>query len=163
MQTIEEIRSENLRRLVDEGWTQASISRKMQRATTQVNGWFGKSAPRAISSASARELEVAVGKPRGWLDNRHVDRDQVVRLDPERILEAKAYARDSLAVEGITFDPDGHVEVFIAAYAHATEFTPESRDRLNAIVTEAAARTVGGSSGKSSSTASAGKRSSGRA
>lgn len=71
METIEGIRRANLQRLLDEGLRQADIARAMNKSTKQVNQWFGKGSARAMSSATARELEAAIGKPRGWLDNLH--------------------------------------------------------------------------------------------
>ena len=69
METIEEIRQRNLRALLEEGLSQAEIGRAMNKSAKQVSQWFGKGSARAMSSATARQLETAVGKPRGWLDN----------------------------------------------------------------------------------------------
>lgn len=69
MLTVEEIRATNLRVLVSQGHTQARISVAMNKSPKQVNQWFGKGSKRAISSATCRELEAAVAKPRGWMDN----------------------------------------------------------------------------------------------
>ena len=79
MKTIEEIRQANLRLLLADGLRQADIASAMNKSPKQVSQWFGKGSARAISSALARELEAAIGKPRGWLDNPH---DSVVVVQP---------------------------------------------------------------------------------
>ncbi|MFV5212808.1 hypothetical protein ACLIIZ_03655 [Azonexus caeni] len=77
MKTIEEIRLDNLRALVNEaggvtrfaetsGKQQAQISQLLNRAKDSKTG-----KPKAIGSSQARELEKAANKETGWLDNDH--------------------------------------------------------------------------------------------
>jgi len=76
MRTVEEIRLERLRDLVKEAGSIANLNRKANRnerdATISqiLNRWAGKSGkPKELGSDMARELEAAMDKPRGWMDN----------------------------------------------------------------------------------------------
>jgi hypothetical protein len=85
MKTIEEIRLENLVTLRSNFPSERQFAIKLDKLPNQVNQWFGKGAARSIQSESAREVEVVMGKPRGWLDNDH---SQLARLTPETIAQA---------------------------------------------------------------------------
>ncbi|WP_454674859.1 hypothetical protein [Achromobacter pestifer] len=76
MKTVEEIRLDRLRELVAEAGSIANLNRAAKRnerdATISqiLNRWSGKSGkPKELGSDMARELEVAMNKPRGWMDN----------------------------------------------------------------------------------------------
>lgn len=76
MKTVEEIRLEKLKGLVQAAGSIASLNRMAGRnerdATISqiLNRWTGKTGkPKELGSTMARELESATGKPRGWMDN----------------------------------------------------------------------------------------------
>ena len=76
MKTVEEIRLDRLRDLVAEAGSIANLNRAAKRnerdATISqiLNRWAGKSGkPKELGSDMARELERAMDKPRGWMDN----------------------------------------------------------------------------------------------
>jgi hypothetical protein len=94
MKTIEEIRHTNLLALiVNAGSTQsvASAAKKAhsqisQIATRQPHSKTGK--PRNIGSRMARELEVAMHKPVGWMDQPHLTDDEALQAKVDRMVEA---------------------------------------------------------------------------
>jgi len=69
VKTTEEIRLENLKALRSEFRFQSEIAEKVQKSRAQVHQWL--SGVRSIGHKAAREVEVALGKPAGWLDNDH--------------------------------------------------------------------------------------------
>lgn len=77
MPTSDEIRRTNLLRLVEEHGTQTALADVLDVSTAQLNQWINGAKDsktgkrRGISDDKAREIERAVGKPRGWLDNVH--------------------------------------------------------------------------------------------
>lgn len=68
LKTVEEIRLGKLRKEIKERGHggQAQIARAMGSSPTQIQQWL--KGVRTISSASARRLERAIGKPTGWMD-----------------------------------------------------------------------------------------------
>ncbi|WP_234192676.1 S24 family peptidase [Pseudacidovorax sp. NFM-22] len=75
MKTVETIRRERLLELVREHRTAAGLSKLINKAPAQISQWVNQSVdsksgkPRAMSGAIAREIEAALGKPTGWMDN----------------------------------------------------------------------------------------------
>lgn len=76
MKTVEEIRRARLRQLVEEVGSAAEINRRsgrnerdstLSQILNQAKGSSGK--PKYMGSTLARDLEKAMGKPRGWMDN----------------------------------------------------------------------------------------------
>lgn len=76
MRTIEEIRRIRLKMLVKEAGSAAALNRAAERnerdstisqILNQAAGTSGK--PKELGSSMARDLEKAMGKPRGWMDN----------------------------------------------------------------------------------------------
>lgn len=76
MRTIEEIRRLQLKALVEEAGSAAALNRiagRNERDSTisqilnQSPGTSGK--PKELGSTLARDLEIAMRKPRGWMDN----------------------------------------------------------------------------------------------
>jgi hypothetical protein len=84
MRTIDEIRRANLEILLSEAGSQAEIGRRIDRTPNQVNQWFGKGSSRNIGDKSARELEVAFDKPKGWMDQDHNSESQSAGRVPEK-------------------------------------------------------------------------------
>jgi putative phage repressor len=73
MQTIEETRRGNLKRLIDEYGSQVALSRQINKAPAQISQWLNGSPsttgkPRSFKASTAREIETLTGKPEGWLD-----------------------------------------------------------------------------------------------
>jgi hypothetical protein len=75
--TNDEIRRENLRILVSETGGVAKLADRLGISGSQVSQWKNASPdsktgkPRAMQDESARRLENACGKPRGWMDQQH--------------------------------------------------------------------------------------------
>ena len=90
MKTIEEIRRENLNILIGEFPSAASFSEKIGKSPSQVSQWKNSSIdsksgkPRNIDSETAREIEKALEKEKGWMDHDHSDigLEQFKKLDP---------------------------------------------------------------------------------
>lgn len=79
MNSIDEIRTNNLRLLSDEQGGVGRLAHAIGREPSQVSQWLNRSPnhgtgkPRVISTRSCRVVEKELGKPDGWMD-----RDQVV-------------------------------------------------------------------------------------
>ena len=75
---IDAIRLRNLQRIIDEDFKgkRGELARAVGKAETQIGRFFfaGKN-HRNIGKSIAREIEVAAGKPEGWLDIEHIDTD----------------------------------------------------------------------------------------
>lgn len=71
---VEEIRVDNLKRLVLEHKTVHAVAETLGKDDSQVSQWLNRSTnsgtgkPRNISARSARAIEVAFFKPVGWMD-----------------------------------------------------------------------------------------------
>lgn len=75
MPPVDVIRRENLKRLASEYTSVANLAKVLGRSSSQVSQWINANKdsktgkPRTISSASARMIETACGKPQGWMDH----------------------------------------------------------------------------------------------
>lgn len=77
MKTVEEIRLQRLKMLIDEYGSAANLSRAAQREPRDstfsqiLNGSSGSKSgkPKTMGSELARALELALAKPKGWMDN----------------------------------------------------------------------------------------------
>jgi SOS-response transcriptional repressor LexA len=74
MKTNDSIRLQNLSLLIREAGGTSAFARKIGRSQSQVSQWLNSSPdsktgkPRSFNDASARLIEVATGKPVGWID-----------------------------------------------------------------------------------------------
>lgn len=75
MKTVKEIRLENARLLVREAGGQKGMIEKTGRSQSQISQLMGDNAEKPIGDSIARSLEKACGKPRGWLDQDHAERN----------------------------------------------------------------------------------------
>lgn len=77
MKTIEDIRHENLLAVVADLGSNKALADLIQKDPAQVSQWINKSPnsktgkPRNVSSETARLIELATGKPTGWMDAPH--------------------------------------------------------------------------------------------
>lgn len=77
MKMIDELRAENLARLAHELGSVAALAARLSRSESQVSQWINRSInsgtgkPRSMRSDTARWIEEATNKPRGWLDLDH--------------------------------------------------------------------------------------------
>lgn len=77
MTTIDQIYRDNLRLLVKEIGTQEALAEAIDKAPAQLSQWINGSKdsktgkPRALSRATARDIENKLGKPEGWMDQPH--------------------------------------------------------------------------------------------
>lgn len=74
VQTIEAVNRERLALLIKEAGSQRALSEKTGKSPAQISQWLNASKdsksgkPRAMDSATRRELERKCGKPEGWMD-----------------------------------------------------------------------------------------------
>jgi hypothetical protein len=68
MKLLADIRRENFEALAQEAGSQAALARRIGKDKNQVNQWLGRGKARNMSSESAREIESAMLKPHGWMD-----------------------------------------------------------------------------------------------
>jgi transcriptional regulator with XRE-family HTH domain len=109
---VKEIRIEKLRELLREHRNnKAALARTLHKAPAQVSQWFN--GVRSITEESAREIEAAARRPRGWLDQLDDDGesprssmvlDEAIRsLGPEARREALDFIRYKLERARATF------------------------------------------------------------
>lgn len=98
MKLIDDIRAENLKRLVEEFGSLKALAERLGKSESQVSQWvnrsinFGTGKPRGMRSATARAVEVACCKPEGWLD--------VLREEPLDAPESTSTQHNSNAEPG---------------------------------------------------------------
>lgn len=103
VKTNAEIRLENARRLADELGRMADFARLLGMSDSQMGQLIGRSPVRNIGPRVARRMEIAGGKPEGWLDVEHQDvapgslRDLQLQ-EARRILEGMSDAELSRAL-----------------------------------------------------------------
>ena len=74
MKTIEETYRQRLQMLIDEYGGQGKLSEAINKSASQISQWLNASPdsrtgkPRSLKSETAREIEIATGKPRAWFD-----------------------------------------------------------------------------------------------
>lgn len=74
MKTIEETYRDRLKMLISEYGSQNALAHVINKSATQISQWLNASPdsktgrPRAIKSDTAREIEIATGKPYAWFD-----------------------------------------------------------------------------------------------
>ncbi len=91
MKTVEEVRRENLARLVAEAGGVARLAERLGRSPSQISQWLNASLdsktkkPRTISGRSARLIEARVGKAKGWMDQDHTCQPTVPVADQSDI------------------------------------------------------------------------------
>lgn len=77
MKTVDVIRRENLHIISAESGGPGQLADDLCKSKPQISQWLNASPdsktgkPRAISNASAREIEQKKGKPTGWMDVPH--------------------------------------------------------------------------------------------
>lgn len=81
MKSIEQIRQENLKSLVNSAGGVGKFSENVGKSQAQVSQWLvGSRMPsgkqRSISSESAREMEAVLGIQKNWLDHEHQEADE---------------------------------------------------------------------------------------
>jgi len=67
------IRLINAENLKEQCNSTAGFARKLGKSPTQVRHWFNPNVNKNIGNKIAREIEVAFGKPHGWMDSIHDD------------------------------------------------------------------------------------------
>ena len=74
MKTIEETYRQRLQMLIDEYGGQGKLSEAINKSASQISQWLNATPdsrtgkPRSLKSETAREIEMATGKPRAWFD-----------------------------------------------------------------------------------------------
>ncbi len=88
MKTIEEIRHARLLELIEQFPTLQALADSLGRKAAQVSQWKNRykrstGGVHNIDSDSARNIELKLGKPRGWMDCEHEPRTRRARAAPE--------------------------------------------------------------------------------
>ena len=84
MKTIEETYRERLQLLINEYGSQQELAQMIDKSASQISQWLNGSPdsktgkPRSLKSDTAREIEKALNKPRGWFDQ---PLDAIVELE----------------------------------------------------------------------------------
>lgn len=79
MKTIDDIRTDNLKALVQQHGGTNKFAEKIGKGAAQVSQWVNRSAnsitgrPRVVSTASCRAIEAELELPFGWMDTEHDD------------------------------------------------------------------------------------------
>lgn len=122
MKPIRDIRRERLAELVAEIGGQSAVAEKLHKDKNQVYQWLQPSespASRNISDRSARAIELAFGRPRGWMDSDAAGpamASQPTRLDPEIMEQALQLLRLIAEIRGAPSIPTINARQLILAY-----------------------------------------------
>lgn len=113
MTAVEDIRLQNLARLIASHGGQRQLADAIGKSPAQISQWMNKAPdaktgkPRALGSRAARSIEEVLGLGEGWLDTVHgqpgdgeLTLSQSGRPDFERIAGAVRIVHDFLAYEG---------------------------------------------------------------
>mgnify|MGYP002777404089 CR=1 FL=1 len=103
MSTVEQARLQRLALLIGQYGGQRILADLIGKAPAQISQWVNRAPnsrtgkPRAISSKSAREIEFALGKPEGWMDQPVMQPGDAYATLPKPgdALRAAGMARDS--------------------------------------------------------------------
>lgn len=119
MKAIEQIRRENLDRLVNEHGGQAELARTVRKDKNQINQWLGRAGSRNLSAGSARQIEERLHLPKGWMDQ---DRDaidlasQATTLDPEKLQASIEFVEKQFDLWGLDFGAADRSRLIAAVY-----------------------------------------------
>jgi hypothetical protein len=118
MKPMDEIRRANLAALVAQEPSQAAFARKVGKDKNQVNQWLGRAGKRNLGADTAREIEAACGKPRGWMDHEHGDSDQshLLGIDPAKLPDTIRVVKHYLEFEGESLDRLYELPLLLTAY-----------------------------------------------
>lgn len=122
MKPIRDIRRERLAELVAENRGQSAVAEKLHKDKNQVYQWLQPAdspASRNISDRSARAIEMAFGRPRGWMDSDAsgpAPPSQSARLDPEIMSQALQLLRLIAEIRGTPEIPAINAAQLILAY-----------------------------------------------
>jgi hypothetical protein len=90
---VEVNRRENARLLATRCGGQAAFAERIDRSPGQVNHLLGKNPSKNIGKRVARHIEACFGKPGGWLDANHWQKDVQVSADDHLVAESgRVYA-----------------------------------------------------------------------
>lgn len=116
MQSIYDIRRDNLRLLMRQWGGPTSLARKLGHS----NGSYlaqlaGPKPTREVSEKVAWEFEEKLGLPRGWMDEPHAD---TPRVDEAALAETVRAAASALRDAGLRPDPDRYATLVSLAFEH---------------------------------------------
>lgn len=105
MKTMNQIHRENLQALVDEFESVTVVAGKIGCSDSQYSQWLngstnsGTGKPRGLGAKSARRIEVACGKPIGWMDREHQEFEVVAK---HAAAHSQANAATTSDLQGLT-------------------------------------------------------------
>jgi hypothetical protein len=147
MRPISEVRRARLRELVEENVTQVAVADRLGKNKNQIYQWLldpDKDGARNIRDDTAREIETAFSKPRGWMDSDPAQSDRwpsanqgsaqspLARLDQSMIDPVVGWAKANVAAalgNEAVFDPCGDIPLFVAAYNQMADPSLDARAR----------------------------------
>lgn len=130
VKTIDDIRLSNLLQLIKHVGGQRHLADRIGKAPAQISQWVNRApnsntgAPRRMSTETAREMELLLGLPLGWMDaqNDHVPlADSRAHEVREAQTEYRALRPDQLAILDLweALDPSGRRTVQEVGHAFA--------------------------------------------
>ncbi|NNP75509.1 hypothetical protein A7P54_03630 [Acinetobacter sp. Ac_3412] len=81
------IRYNNTRILVDQVGGVSNFANKINKGQSQTSQFAGTTPIKGIGNKVAREIEDAFGKPHGWLDVLHVEKDKLLVANNSLLME----------------------------------------------------------------------------
>jgi hypothetical protein len=118
MQTVYDIRRQNLRRLQREWHGPANLARKLGHANqSYLSQLAGPNPSRDVSEKVARDIEVTLGLPVGWLDQENPD--DIALFDAEILNACVRSVAACLRDAGRKPDPDVQANLVGLVYEHA--------------------------------------------
>lgn len=107
---VSDIRRENLRILAKQLGGQARLAEKLGKSEAQVSGWFSDNpnSKRNVGTRLAREIEVLLGKPRGWMD--HQQKDDY--FDQDLLIKSVALVEGALRAERLEVAPEKRARLY---------------------------------------------------
>lgn len=133
MRPLREIRRDNLLRLITEEGGQKALADRLGKDKNQVYQWglpTDNQASRNISDRTARAIEEATGKPRGWLDHDHPTTpaagqsaalaSQVGGLDSGKLSSSITFLEQQFALWGREFNAADQTLLIAGVYQRLT-------------------------------------------
>lgn len=134
MKAIEQVRRENLERLVVDHGSQAELARVIGKDKNQINQWLGRKGSRNLSATSARSIEKKVGKPSGWLDQ---DREaieeasQSTTLDHQKLQASIEFVEKQFELWGLDYGAEARTRLITAVYIRMAATTTPNLTELS--------------------------------
>lgn len=133
MESVFDLRRTNLRKLMESWGGPTSLAHKLGHS----NGSYlaqlaGPNPSREVSEKVAREIEIRLNLPPGWLDKKH--KSPAGAPDTEKLIEVIALVQDVLDAEGVKLQRTKFTELVSLVYERASEGAPTDQNYLRRLV-----------------------------